>query len=673
MSNTCCNPANTIGCPTGCSEVWVRERHMKSDAVATGTAGQQATVFLSYSRGDQKRALPLIKAIEEAGYSVWWDGLLGGGERYFQTTQAALEAAKAVVVLWSKVSVASHWVHDEATRARDRNCLVPVTIDGTPPPLGFGQFQTIALLRAGRLRAGDPAIANLIAAIGALHDSGEMPAPRPAAQPRGIERRAVLAGVGAVGAVAAGAAWWGGLFGGGQNANSVAVLPFANLSGDPSESYFSDGVAAEIRSELARNSMLQVAAQASSESFRERNDDARTMARKLQVSHLLDGNIRKSGDMVRVAVELTEGATGFSKWSQSFDRPLADVFAVQEEIAQAVATALSAELSRGSGAKKAAKAGTNNIAAYDAFLKGSALYQLASGEQSARDTLAKFEEAVALDPGYAAAWSGRSRTLASIANQYLDGSARAATFEQAIATANKALKLAPDLADAHSALGYATFFGRRNARAARAPFERSARLGQGQSDVLTRYAVYCAFTGSFDVARTAINRAARLDPLNPLVLRAVGTVEFTARRYSQAIAAIQRTLALNPKMNGARAAIGFSQLMLGQTGEAGKSFDAEPSELRRLTGQAMVARRQGRAADAAAALSRIEDKFGTSALYEQAQVLAQWGERDRAMATLLEAAATGDPGIVLIRADPLIDPLRERAEFSDLLKQAGFG
>ena len=645
---------------------------MTNDAVPAGMRGQPATVFLSYSRDDQKRAVPLIKAIEAAGYSVWWDGLLGGGERYFQTTQAALEAAKAVVVLWSKVSVKSHWVHDEATRARDRSCLIPVSIDGTPPPLGFGQFQTLDLSHAARPRAGDPAIAGVIAAIAALHDREYTPMPDTATSARRIDRRMAIAGLGALSAAAAGAAWWGGLFGGGQNPASVAVLPFANLSGDPRESYFSDGVAAEIRSELARNPMLKVAAQASSESFRDRHDDAKTMARKLHVSHLLDGNIRKSGDMVRVAVELTEGASGFSKWSQSFDRPLADVFAVQDEIAQAVAAALSAELSRGPGDGKVPNAGTTNFAAYDAYLKGSALYQLSSGEQSARDALAKFDEAVALDPGYAAAWSARSRTLAAIANQYLDGSARAATFEQAIATANKALKLAPDLADAHSALGYATFFGRRNARAARAPFERSAQLGQGQSDVLTRYAVYCAFTGNFDVARTAISRAARLDPLNPLALRSFGTVEFTARRYSQTIAVIQRALALNPKMNGARAAIGFSQLMLGQTGEAGKSFDAEPSELRRLTGQAMVARRQGRAADAAAALGRIEGQFGTSALYAQAQVLAQWGERDRAMAMLLKAAATGDPGIVLIRTDPLIDPLRERPEFSGLLKQAGF-
>ena len=646
---------------------------MTSDAAPTGSRSQPATVFVSYSRDDQKRALPLIKAIADAGYSVWWDGLLGGGERYFQATQAALEGAKAVVVLWSKVSVNSHWVHDEATHGRDRHCLIPVSIDGTPPPLGFGQFQTIELAHAAKIRGGDPAMAGVIAAIAALHNPDEPVRPRQEPKARGINRRTAVAGIGVLSAAAAGAAWWTGRLGGARSANSVAVLPFANLSGDPKEGYFSDGVAAEVRSELARNPMLQVAAQTSSESFRGRQVDAKTIARKLRVSHLLDGNIRKSGNMVRVAVELTEGATGFSKWSQSFDRPLADVFAVQEEIAQAVAAALSVELSGGSDQGQAKKGGTRNFAAYDAYLKGSALYQMASGEQSARDALAKFEEAVALDPGYAAAWSARSRTLASIANQYLDDGARAATFDQAIATANKALALAPDMADAHSALGYATFFGRRNARAARGSFERSAKLGQGEPDVLTRYALYSARIGAFDNARTAISRAAALDPLNPLALRSVGTVEYTARRYPEAIAATRRALALNPDLSGANAAIGFSQLMLGQTVEAAKSFATEKSDLRRLIGQAMVAHRLHRDADAAAALAQIETQFGASALYEQAQVLAQWGENDKAMTTLLRAAATGDPGIVLIRTDPLIDPLRGRPEFSGLLKQAGFG
>ncbi|WP_380878402.1 hypothetical protein ACFB49_16820 [Sphingomonas sp. DBB INV C78] len=642
---------------------------MANDAAPSGSNGAPATVFVSYSRDDQKQALPIIRLIEESGYSVWWDGLLGGGERYSQTTAAALENAAAVVVLWSNTSVASHWVHDEATRARDRKRIIPVSIDGVPPPLGFGQFQTIDLSRA-KLKAGDPAVQNLLRTLALLHDQPVTSAQPTAPAAKPIDRRIFLGGGVLLAAVGTAVVVWVRPFVGDRDNNSVAVLPFANLSGDPGQSYFSDGVAAEVRSELAQNPLLQVAAQTSSAKFAARQEDAKTIARKLGVAHLLDGNVRKSGNVVRVSVELTEGATGFSKWSKSFERPLADVFAVQDEIANAVTAALSSELTKGGA--KGAVGGTENFAAYDAYLRGNALYQLSSGEQSGRDALAQYDDAIAKDPRYAAAWAARSRTLASIANQYLDGAARKAMFDDAIESAKKSLSLAANLADGHSALGYATLFGRRDARAAREPFERSAQLGQGASDVLTRYALYCARTGAFEKARTAIARAAMLDPLNPLAQRSVGTVEYTARRYPEAIAAFEKALILNPQMSGTPAAIGFSQLMLGQTDLAAKSFARESSALRRLTGVAMVKRKQGHRPEADAALAEIVREFGNSALYEQAQILAQWGDRDRAMATLMKANETGDPGLVLIRTDPLIDPLRNAPGFAGLLRQRGF-
>ncbi len=114
----------------------------------SGATGAPTTVFVCYSRGDRERALPVIAALEAGGFSVWWDGLLQPGERFANTTAAALDSALAVVVLWSATSVASHWVHDEATRGRDRRVLVPLSLDGTPAPLGFGQFQTIDISRA---------------------------------------------------------------------------------------------------------------------------------------------------------------------------------------------------------------------------------------------------------------------------------------------------------------------------------------------------------------------------------------------------------------------------------------------------------------------------------------------------------------------------------------------
>ncbi|WP_310496982.1 toll/interleukin-1 receptor domain-containing protein, partial [Sandarakinorhabdus sp.] len=175
---------------------------MTLPATPIGPSGRPTTIFVSYSRDDRKRARPVIDALEKAGFSVWWDGLLQPGERFADSTSAALEGASTVVVLWSRISVTSHWVHDEATRGRDRKCLVPLSLDGSAPPLGFGQYQTIDISRArlsGNM-AGDAIMAQVIAAVAALHDPAAIAAhaahtaPDTTKSPAFISRRMALAG-----------------------------------------------------------------------------------------------------------------------------------------------------------------------------------------------------------------------------------------------------------------------------------------------------------------------------------------------------------------------------------------------------------------------------------------------------------------------------------------------
>jgi TolB-like protein/tetratricopeptide (TPR) repeat protein len=648
---------------------------MTGDTEPKGSGGEPTTIFFSYSRDDQKRARPIIALIERAGYSVWWDGLLEGGERFSRTTEAALEGSRAVVVLWSKTSVGSHWVHDEATRGRDLQHLVPLTIDGAEPPLGFRQFQTIDLTKS-KLKPGDPAVESMMRAIAALHGTDAPPvAAKPATLSREVNRRLVIAGGAALVAAGAGTAWWAGLFGSGPTINSVAVLPFANMSGDPKQAYFSDGLAAEVRSELSRNPLLQVVAQASSNKFRERSDDAKTISRKLGVSFLLDGNVRRSGDTVRVSAELIDGHSGFSQWSQTFDRPMADVFAVQDEIADAVTAALTAQVmkqSSGSSGGGSKGDGTSNVAAYDAYLRGKDLFSQETDEASDRAALAKFDEAIAADPRYGLAHAARARSLTVIGNQYEQGTARRGVYDSAIEAAKSAVNLSPGIADAHSALGVALLYGRLDVRAARGPYDRSYALGKGDADVLSRYALYCARTGRFDEARLAITRAAGLDPLNARTFRLVGEVEYSARRYAQAIPPIERALLLNPKMAVARAAIGASKLMIGKIDEAKQAYASEPSSLFGLTGMAIIAQRQGQKADAQAALTRLIAEHGDNSLYQQAQIFAQWGEPDRAMAALANARTERDSGLIYMRNDPMLDPLRATPGFSRLLKALGF-
>lgn len=644
----------------------------------SGDTPRATTVFVSYARDDRKRVLPVIRLLEAAGFAVWWDGKLEGGERFANTTAHALETARAVVVLWSRTSIASHWVHDEATSGRDRRCLVPLSLDGSEAPLGFRQFQVIDISRA-RIRRGDEACEAMLRAVAALHE-GEVPqravpAGKPAAP--SVDRRLLLMGGAAV-VVAGGGAWWwrqqSEAAAPAAAAASVAVLPFTNLSSDPQQAYFSEGLAAEVRAELARNPRLLVAAQASSNRFRTRAEDARTMAGQLGVAFLLDGNVRRAGETVRVSAELIDGRSGFSQWTEQFERPMADVFAVQDEIAAAVANALNARLGGGAAPGSAARpiGGTSNVAAYDDYLRGRDLYALARDEASDRAALASFDAALRHDPGYGAAHAARSRVLAVIGNQYADPAERSLLYENAIAAANRAVALAPQLADAHSALGFALQNGRLDMKAAQAPFDRSAELGQGDADVLSRFALFCARTGRFDEARRTIQRAITLDPLNARAYRLAGDVEYAARNFAAAIPPIEKALGFNPRMAVAPSAIGFARLGLNDLAAAEAAFLAEPNSLFGLTGLAITRHRQGKRPAAQAAFGRLVAEHGDAGLYQQAQVLAQWNDVPRAMAALKRARATGDAGLFYLRNDPMVDPLRTAPGFSELLTGLGF-
>lgn len=642
--------------------------------------GSVYTVFLSYSREDRKIANQIYQILTKAGFTVWWDHLLAGGERFADSTEAALEGAKAVVVLWSKTSIGSHWVHDEATRGRDRRCLVPLSIDGSSPPLGFRQFQVIDVSH-GRMRAGSTEMQNMIRVVAALHEqpAGTTPSPAPparhgdAATPGPFNRRGVIIGGGllALSGAAGLAAWKTGWFGERPDSSSIAILPFDNLSGDPAQAYFSDGLSEELRTTLSLNRQIAVAAQTSSNSFRGEKLDARAIAHRLNVAYILDGGVRRAGGVVRITAQLIDGSAGFEKWSQSFDRTIADIFAVQTEISLMVADALVKQLSGGDRSKLRI-GGTTDTRAYDAFLRGKALYAMATTEASDREALALFESATALDPRYAAAHAARSRSLTSIANNYAKGDQLADYYTRAIAAARAALELAPDLAEAHAALGFALLNGKLDARAAHDPYRRSFELGFGNADILAAYANYAARTGDFAGARQAIARAERLDPLNPSVFRNAGVIEYGARRYGDAASALQTALSLNPRISGVHSLFGDIHLLQGDFDAARSSFSREPVMLARMKGLAIIeAKAKGRAAGETA-LAEMIARFGDNSLYQQAQVLAQWNEPDAAMAILERAYKAGDSGLVQSREDPLLDPLRADPRYKALQEKLGF-
>ena len=629
------------------------------------------TVFVSYSREDLKLVRPIIAAIEAAGYPVWWDGMLVPGERFARSTEAALESARAVVVLWSAKSTASHWVHDEATRGRDRGCLVPLSVDGSKPPLGFRQFQTYKV--NPHRAAHDPGVAAMLQAVAALHDG---PAQRPVTVLRspGVNRRTALIGGGLTAAgVAAGGLWWSGLIASGASANSVAVLPFTNLSGDSEGNYFSAGLSAEVRSQLASESLLAVAAQTSSAKIAKAQQDAGSMSRALNVAYLLEGTVRRDAQRVRVSAELIEGASGLSRWAQSFDHELSNVFAVQEEIAGAVVTALTRQMAA-HGAKGSNKelGGTNSFAAYDAYLRGLDQFALESGRDSDDLALKSFRSAVSEDRNFALAQAALARTLVVFGNQYDQGDARKQRYDEAIAVARGAVRLTPNLAAAQATLGFALIDGRLDARGARQPYRMSYELARGDADILGRFGNFEARCGRFDTARPAVARAAELDPLNARAFRQMGQVEYSARNYAGVAAPIAQALKLNPGMSSAWSALGMAQLMQGNIAAAATALAREKSTLFRLPGLAIIAIKQGKNADAEQFLAELSANDGDNSLYQRAQIMAQWGRKDEALGLLETGYEALDSGLIQIRTDALLDPLRLEPRFIHLVNAIGF-
>jgi TolB-like protein/Tfp pilus assembly protein PilF len=647
-------------------DVTDRGNHSPSDAP------RQSTIFFSYSRDDRARAVPIIRLIEEAGFSVWWDGLLGGGERFSRTTEEALDRARAVVVLWSKTSIVSHWVQDEATRGRDRQVLVPLSLDGTLPPLGFGQFQAIDLSKS-KMTSGDPAIQQLVRALEVFHGADSARVMRPSAMPKAPVSRRVVIGGGTVALLSAGgaAAWYAGLFGGkGGNANRIAILPFNNIGGDPKQSYLAEGLANEIRAMLAQNGALEIVGQASSEAFERGKADPVAFARKLRAGFLVDGAVQIGTGMLRVTVELIDGKTGVSRTNKPFEKPMGDVLTMQREIGRAIVAELSSKI--GAAASTGMPlGGTRNVIAYDHYLRGKDLYAHAKDEAEERQAVAQFDAAIAADPDFAAAHAARARSLAAVAGQYGSAAEIKSFGDAAIQSVRRAVAIAPRYADAQSVLGLLLFQGNFDAKAARRPFDLSRQLGEGDAPVMARFAAFCAATGRNVEAASAIERAVLLDPLNALIHRIDGTVKYAAQQYPDAIAAFRQALTLSPDLPDTYARIGMVMLVQKNNREALAEFRQETQKWARLAGIAIAQDRLGSLAEAKAALAELASDTETVCLYQQGKVLAQWGATDEAIATLTQARAEHDAGLIDLRFDPMLDPLRRHPEFIDLLKSMG--
>jgi adenylate cyclase len=371
-------------------------------------------IFLSYARDDLDAARQLAEGIAQAGHEVWWDRHLHGGSRFVSEIDRALKDAEAVVVLWSDVSVESAWVQDEAAEGRDTGRLVPVAIGSAKPPLGFRQFHTIDLgPKNGHARP--EALDELLDAISRTSGSDLRPE-KPSAS---------------------------------KTAKSVAkafvcVLPFQNMSGEPEQEYFSDGISEDITTDLSKISALEVVARNTAFSFKGQNVDVKDVAKTLGVSHVLEGSVRKAGSRLRINAQLIDGTSGKHLWADRFDRDLTDIFEIQDEISKAIVDALQVELLP---KEKSAieNRGTTNVDAYNLYLMARQQWISGTYGDPRRDEVIVriCRQATLLDPNYAEAWALMALAQAELRFWHARGD------ENALPAAERALEINPNMPEAH--------------------------------------------------------------------------------------------------------------------------------------------------------------------------------------------------------------------------------
>jgi adenylate cyclase len=492
-----------------------------------------ADVFVSYARSEEEQAVRVAEVLRSAGYTVWRDDELPAHRAYSEVIEERLRAANAVVVLWSLEATKSQWVRAEADGARTAGTLVQATLDGTLPGMPFNQIQCADL----RDWSGDvdaPGWRKLEASVAALA--------RPHASDQIAPQR--------------------------RQQFSICVLPFQNMSGEAEQEYFSDGISEDITTDLSKVSALAVTARNTAFTFKSSAVDVCEVARKLNVSHVLEGSVRKVGGRLRITAQLVEGLAGDHVWAERYDRDLTDIFAIQDEISKAIVDALKLKLLPAE--KKAIEnRGTTNVDAYNIYLM--ARQQRTGGvlgNPRKDETVVRLcEQAIRIDPEYAQAWA--LLALAQTELRFWFG-----RNDDALSAAERAIKLNPQLAEAHCVRArYLEEDGRKDEAEAQV---RTALKLDADSWEANREAAYILFRhGRVQEAIPHFRKAADLmdtDWSSPLLLiscyNGTGNVVEMRAAASLALQRVESALA-HDSTNGSAIAAGAASLgVLGQTERA---------------------------------------------------------------------------------------------------------
>jgi adenylate cyclase len=456
--------------------------------------------------------------------------------------------------------------------------------------------------------------------------------------------------------------------------HSVAVLPFVNMSADRDQEYFSDGVSEELVNALALIDELQVAARTSSFSFKGQALDVETIGRKLHVGAVLEGSVRRSGNTVRVTVQLINASNGFHIWSHTYDRDLKDVLAVQSDIATSVAQQLQVKL-LGNEAGKIEGGGTRNPRAYDAYLRATQLYSKAETEDLFRTALAAFDQAIALDAGFSAAYGGRAFSMLGIAARTLNLGLREEMQRKAGEAADRAVALAPDFGEAHLAAAVVCqrtlHFG-----CAAAEFDRALALAPGSAEVQLNFARFAGLLGHREAAQTAARRAVRLDPQNYYSHFRLAAVLYDSRLFNEAIAAAQGAAALNPDLHAAAVIIAESYLAMGRNDLARQTCEAPTTVIaddERHWCLAIAYHNLRMQAEAQRELRKLQALgWGDARAVSYADLYSQWGDTRSALDWLATAERTRAAALGTLKVTWLLDPIRNEPEFKGLEQRMNF-
>jgi TolB-like protein/Tfp pilus assembly protein PilF len=663
-------------------------------------------VFLSYASQDVRAAQRICDALRAAGVEVWLDkSELRGGDAWDRQIRERIRDCRLFIAVISAHTEARdegyfrrEWklaVDRTRDMAENKAFIVPVVIDNTPErgaavPDRFHEVQW-ARLRAGR--AGAEFVAHIMQllpsepASAALRPAAIPAAVAPVVPPRGEVRLLKLATLAIAVLVAGLLAWvlvakpWRSTHTPAQQAmsdpatsvaspagaveQSIAVLPFINMSADTAQDYFADGLAEELLDLLAKTPGLQVIARTSSFAFKGKSDDIPTIAAKLKVANILEGSVRKSGNRLRVTAQLIRAGTNDHLWSDTFERELNDVFKVQDEIAGEVVAALKIHLLPAQQQSLRREPRTTNLQAYDLYLQGKENYNRgdAVGYQRAVTAL---RGATSLDPQYAAAYA----TLALAEYWAEDGEPTSGYpgYARALAAAEKAVELAPQEAAGYTARGFLRTIIRFDFTGGRADLARAVALHPGDADAWHRSAVLLGVVGDLPAAIDSEQRAVALDPLSAEICMRLGFFYAAAGRTAEARARYEKALAIAPQSIRARFNLGELELHENRPEAALTVYRQTGDEGFSLSGQAKAEYSLGHTEASRRLLEELLAKYSKSP-YQVAAVYAWRGEKDKSFEWLERGYAQRDPGVTWLKIDRNLIGLRNDARYKDLLRR----